>query len=336
MKNDQAGFTIIEMAIVMVIIGLIVGFGASLIGPLSIRAKRIESTEIVDAGAEAIAGYAAANRGVLPTSTQFPGIINKRNDAWSRPIQYVYDVVLADGNPATGDLCTRRTTQISLRQCPDAACSAPVTVANVAFLVLSGAENFNNQTVGALAVTGPTVIDVYPAGVGNVDGHAADLNRAESYDDIVRWATLDALRSKIGCRGPQLAVLNNELPPGRTTSPYSAAVYVDGGVPFAAGGNYLWCVETPTGAKPSGLNFRNHTDSGEIGFDTDGSVLAENSIVWVGADHLLINGTPTVAGSFLMTVWVRDNSNPAVDAACASGANLDNCTSRSFVLTINP
>ena len=107
-KHSQSGFTIIEMAIVMVIIGLIVGFGASLIGPLSVRAKRIESTEIVEAGAAAIVGHAAANEGVLPTAAEFPGIANKRNDAWTRPIQYIYDAALADGNPATGDLCTRK------------------------------------------------------------------------------------------------------------------------------------------------------------------------------------------------------------------------------------
>jgi prepilin-type N-terminal cleavage/methylation domain-containing protein len=336
MKNDQAGFTIIEVAIVMVIIGLIVGFGASLIGPLSIRAKRIESTQIIDAGAAAIIGHATANQGVLPTAAQFDTIIKKRNDAWTRPVQYIYDAALADGDPTTGDLCTRRTTRLTLRQCPDTTCSAPVAVDNVAFLVLSGAENFNNQTAGSLAVTGVTTIDVYANGVDGVDGYTADLNRTEPYDDIVQWATLNELRSKIGCRGPQLAVLNNELPGGRTSSPYSALVYVDGGVPFTTGGNFLWSVETPTGAIPSGLNFRNHTDTANIGFDTDGSVLAENSTVWTGADHMLINGTPTAAGSFLLTVWVRDNSNPASDAACASGANLDNCTSRAFVLTINP
>lgn len=336
MMNNQAGFTIIEMAIVMVIIGLIVGFGASLIGPLSIRAKRIESTETVAAGAEAIVGFAAANNGVLPTAAQFPTIIKKRNDAWSSPIEYIYNAALADGLPTTGDLCTRRTTRISLRQCPDAACTAPVTVSNVAFVVLSGGENFNNQTAGSLAVNGATVINVYPYGVGNVDNLAAGINRPEPYDDIVQWATLDELRAKVGCRGPQLAVLNNELPPGRLTSPYSAAVYVDGGVPFAAGGQYLWCVETPSGVPPSGLNFRTHTDSADIGFDTNGSILAESSSVWTASDRLLINGTPTTAGSFLLTVWVRDNNNPVNDASCSDGTNLDNCTRRSFVLTISP
>jgi prepilin-type N-terminal cleavage/methylation domain-containing protein len=336
MKTNQAGFTIIEMAMVMVLIGLIVGFGVSLIGPLSVRAKRIESTEAVNAAAESIIGYAAANSGSLPTDVQFPSIIKKRNDSWNRPIQYVYDAVLADGDATTGNLCTRRASRITLRQCPDAICSAPVTVANVAFVVLSGGENFNNQTAGTLAAGGATVIDIFPNGVGDVDGYATGINRIETYDDIVQWATMDELRGKIGCRGPQLALLNNELPPGRLSSPYSATVYVDGGVPFASGGSYLWCVETPTGAVPSGLHFRNHTDSTSIGFDTDGSVLAESSAVWTRADHILINGTPTTAGSFLLTVWVRDNSNPASDAACTDNTNLDNCSRRSFVLTISP
>jgi prepilin-type N-terminal cleavage/methylation domain-containing protein len=336
MKNSQSGFTIIEMAMVLVLIGLIVGFGASLVGPLSIRAKRIESTETVAAGFEAIIGHAAANQGVLPVDTEFPGIIKKRNDAWSRQVQYLYDADLADGDRTTGDLCTRRATRITLRQCSDAACSTPVTVANVAFLVVSGGENFNNQTAGTRGVNAATVVAIYPNGVGDVDGFAVDLNRAEAYDDIVQWATLDELRSKIGCRVPQMNILNNELPPGRLTSPYSAALYVEGGVPFGAGGSYLWSIETPTGAAPSGLRFRNHSDTNDIGLDTDGSTLAENSAVWTPSDHIEISGTPTNAGSFLLTVWARDNSNPAADPACSSGTNLDNCARRSFVLTINP
>ena len=335
-ENNQAGFTIIEMAIVMVLIGLIVGFGASLIGPLSIRAKRIESTETVDAAAETIIGHATANQAVLPNTTQFPQVIKTRNDAWSRPIQYIYDSALADGDVTTGDLCTRRSTRITLRQCNDALCSAPVTVPNVAFVVLSGGENFNNQTMASLAVATPTVIDVYPVGMDNVDGDTTDFNRPEPYDDIVQWSTLNDLHSKVGCRGPQLSVLNNELPPGRVGNSYSAAIYVDGGVPFASGGKYLWCIETPTGAVPSNLDFRNHADTDDIGFTTDGASLAESNTTWNPSDHIQISGTPDTSGSFLLTVWVRDNSNAGSDAACDSGTSLDNCTSRSFVLTVNP
>ncbi len=336
MMNDQAGFTIIEMAIVMVIIGVLVGMGASMVGPLSIRAKRIETTEIIDAGFQAVIGHAAANRGVLPTTAQFPGIIKKQNDAWTRPVQYIYDANLADGNPTTGDLCTRRSTRITVNQCSDATCSSPVSVPDVAFLILSGGANFNNQTAGSQAVSTATVINVYANGIGNVDDHTADLDRAEPYDDIVQWATLNEIRTPVGCRVPQLTILNNALPAGHAASAYSGAIYADDGVLFSSGGDYLWCVETATGAPPPGLIFRDHTNSTHIGFTTDGSALAEGNAAWIDADHIMISGTPTTAGSYLLTVWVRDNSNPSLDAACSDSGNLDNCSSRSFVLTVNP
>jgi prepilin-type N-terminal cleavage/methylation domain-containing protein len=336
MKNSQSGFTIIEMAIVMVIIGLLVGFGTSLVRPLSIRAKRMESTETVEAGTAAIVGHATASRGILPTAAQFPGIIKKRNDAWTHPLHYIYDANLADGNPASGNLCTRRTTRITVNQCQDAACSSSVTVPNVAFLLLSGGENFNNQTGGSAAVTGSTVINTYPNGLDSIDDYSGDLNRSERYDDIVQWATLNELRSQIGCRGPQLSILNNELPPGKVANSYSAAIYVDGGVPFSSGGEYLWCIETPSGTSPAGLDFRDHTATSTIGCTTDGSNLSETNGAWTDADFVEIDGTPTTAGSYLITIWVRDSNNSGFDPACSDSGNLDNCDSRSFVLTVSP
>ena len=336
MKTSQAGFTIIEMAMVMVLIGLIVGYGASLIKPLSIRAKRIESTEIVNASAEAVVGYAANNSGVLPSVALFPGILKKRNDAWRRPLNYVVDVRLTDGDLATGDLCTRRSSFISLRQCNDAACSAPVTIDNVAYVLLSGGENFNNQTAATLAVSAATIIDVYTTRIDGVDGDNTDFNRPEVYDDIVQWATMDELRGRVGCRMPSLVVLNNELPPGDAGSPYSATIHPDGGVPFVAGGRYRWCIETPTGTLPDGLTFRDQTDSVDIGVDTDPAALDENQAAWIQADHIVVGGTPTTSGSYLLSIWARDNSNPGNDTACQDAGNLDNCIRRSFVLTVNP
>jgi hypothetical protein len=211
-----------------------------------------------------------------------------------------------------------------------------VTVPNVAFLLLSRGENFNNQTSASLEVSSSTAINVYPTGIDSIDDFSGDMNRPEAYDDIVQWTTLNELRSQVGCRGSQLSILNNELPSGRVSDAYSAAIYVEGGVPFASGGNYLWCIETSTGSSPGGLSFRDHNDTSSIGFDTDGSSLAESNATWTDADHILISGTPTTAGSYLLTVWVRDNNNSSLDASCTSGGNLDNCDSRSFVLTVSP
>ena len=333
---NQKGFTLIEIAIVMIIIGLLVGFGASLVVPLSTRAKRMESTEIVDAAVEAVMGYAAANNGSLPTVAQISGIIKKRNDAWQNPVYYIVDERFTDNDETTGDICTRKTTYLTLDQCDDSGCTTSVAVSGVAFIVLSGGANFNNQTSISQNVSTATTINHYGTGIGNVDDETSDFNRPEEYDDILQWVTLNELRTRIGCDGPQMVILNGSLPPGDTSTVYNAEIYVDGGVPFASGGNYNWCIETPSGSIPSGLNFRNHSGTRNIGFTPNGAVLSEASATWVQSDYIQISGTPTTPGSYLLTVWARDNNNPGNDAACNSGTNQDNCTDKSFVLTINP
>ena len=333
---NQKGFTLIEIAVVMIIIGLLVGFGASLVVPLSTRAKRMESTEIVDAAVEAVMGYAVANNGSLPTVAQFSGIIQKRNDAWQNPICYIVDDRFTDNDETTGDLCTRKTTYLSLNQCDDSGCTSSVTVSNAAFVILSGGANFNNQTSSSVNVSISSTINVYGPGIDNVDNDPSDFNRPEEYDDIVQWVTLNELRTRSGCNGPQMSILNGSLPPGDTSTVYNAAIYIDGGVPFASGGNYNWCIETDSGSAPAGLTFRNHLDSDDIEFTTDGASLAEASGTWVRSDHVQISGTPTTPGSYLLTIWVRDNNNPGNDPACNSSANQDNYTEKSFVLTVNP
>ncbi|MBU2457670.1 MAG: prepilin-type N-terminal cleavage/methylation domain-containing protein, partial [Planctomycetes bacterium] len=95
--SGQKGFTIIELAIVLVIIGLIVGFGASLVGPLTIRAKRTESREILKAAKESIVGFAAAN-GRIPiwgdnisdtiAVDEFCEVVTNRRDAFTQPLYY--------------------------------------------------------------------------------------------------------------------------------------------------------------------------------------------------------------------------------------------------------
>ena len=95
-KSDRCGFTIIEMAIVMIIIGLLIGFGMTLVKPLTERSKRIESKETVKAANESIIGYAASNDRIptwpdnIPDGMidEFCEVVSRRNDAVSRPLYY--------------------------------------------------------------------------------------------------------------------------------------------------------------------------------------------------------------------------------------------------------
>jgi hypothetical protein len=145
-----------------------------------------------------------------------------------------------------------------------------------------------------------------------------DPNRVEEFDDIVKWVTLDELRTKIGCP-MQIRIINNELPYGFENSPYRATVFAEGGVPFSSSGKYKWCIQ---GNLPSGLSANPSTSA------TDCLSLSEAS--WGQADNVTISGTPAngTSGSYLLTFFVRDNNDP-------SGSN-DNIAQKTLVLTIQP
>ncbi|MDO8336090.1 MAG: type II secretion system protein, partial [Candidatus Saccharibacteria bacterium] len=183
--KKQRGFTLIEIAIVLVIIGILLSIGTGMIGTLTKRAKLGEAREIINAALESVISYGAANN-KLPDTTTFPTVIRNPNDAWTKPLYYIYDNNLTDA--AIGGICGRKTTTLTVRICPDATCSTPTNIPNVAFIVLSGSENYNNQTAGNGAAT---TIKVYGVDVGNIDNYPGDINRPEPYDDIVKWITID-------------------------------------------------------------------------------------------------------------------------------------------------
>jgi len=313
--KGHKGFTIIEVAMVLVIIGLIVGFGASLVGPLTMRAKRTETKETLKAAKESIVGYAAAN-GRIPiwgdntsdaTIDEFCEIITNRRDAFTQPLYYFP----SDANnqlQISGTICGRKTTNLTV--CRNPACTSRVS--NVAFVVTTGSENVNPQTgivtcpaglpAGEICIglydTGEPAIDNCTTAVNcpNYDAAVNRLNRAEEYDDIAEWVTLNELKVKTGCLGPPLRIVSNELPYGREGDPYSVTIYSDGGVP-----PYTWSLVTPSPPAP-GLTFT--------------------------AGTATISGTPTTNGAYNINIQVCDNNDPA-------GTN-DNCAVKSFVLTINP
>ncbi|MBI5187631.1 MAG: type II secretion system protein [Nitrospirae bacterium] len=346
--EKQKGFTLIEIAIVLVIIGILLSIGAGMVGTLTKRAKYNETKEIINAAVESVISYGAANNklpiwgdGVADGSIdEFVEVIRNPNDAWTKPLYYIYDNNLTD--VTIGGICGRKTTNLTVRICPDAACSTPTNIYDVAFIVLSGSENYNNQTAGNQGVTSATTINVYEVDVPNIDNYAGDINRPEPYDDIVKWITIDELRIKAGCVGAQLRILNNELPFGTKSTVYATAanpvrIIADGGVPFPDSADpgteveYKWCIQRNPASAPPGLSFRNAPDTANIIFNTDCSALAEGS--WVQSDNIIIYGTPnetplSSSSNYTLTFFVRDNND-------SSGIN-DNITQKTFVLTINP
>ena len=89
-KRFDPGFTLIEIAIVLVIVGLLAGFGASMIVPMQKKAKRMESQKAVDAVVESILGYAFIyNR--IPDEIEFRDLITNKKDPWLKDFYYLFD-----------------------------------------------------------------------------------------------------------------------------------------------------------------------------------------------------------------------------------------------------
>lgn len=242
--QEKKGFTLVELAIVMVIVGLLLGLGAGMVGPLTKRVKLNESREIVSAAVDSVMGYASINSRV-PDLSLFQTTVRTQNDSWGRPLVYVFD-----NNLATS-ICNRTSTNITARICNDAACTTFSTINNVAFLVASAGDNANNQTYGSQAIAVATPINTYIVGIA-VDNYAGDFTRAtDEYDDIVKWMTLPELWTKMACQG--LRVVTRDLTIGTVGSSYPSTTL------SATGGTapYSWAIQT--GTLPPGLTLASMT-----------------------------------------------------------------------------
>ncbi|MBI2353976.1 MAG: prepilin-type N-terminal cleavage/methylation domain-containing protein [Deltaproteobacteria bacterium] len=338
MTDDNKGFTLIELAIVLVIVGILIGVGSGMVGMLITAIKVRESRDHLDAAMQSVTSWASANNRLPDTTSNpstnpalFANAAKTPNDAWGQGFIYLYDNALAPATATKDTICGRRSTVISLTDSNTGA-----TISNVAYLALSQADNAITDTkIGGAAVTS-----------GPLSTTAGMPITADTFNDIVRWVTLDELRTKIGCQGAPLKIVNNELPFGAAPNPYSAILSADGGVPISGSvigtqtGNYTWCVEFVSTPKPGAA----------LVFDTNptGGIKAAGAC-WSSSETAgnFVQGTTLTlqkkagfgnfsTGSYQLTVFSRDGAaSPATTAACNTNPG-DNCVQKTFVLTMNP
>lgn len=292
--SNHSGFTLIELSIVLVIIGMLIGLGSGMIGPLTTFVKVRETRELQDSALQSITSW-ASSRNSIPDSAGFPTVAKSPLDAWGRNLIYLYDANLYAAAPTKDTICGRRLAALTLVTTDPAA-----TMANVAFVVLSGAENATlkstlNGNLNGVPLTGIITATGYATGTITVTGPNSDL---------VRWVTLDELRSKIGCQGAPLKIVNNELPFSNYSASYSATIVPDGGT-----GAYEWRIKK--GSVPTGMSF-----SPPLPF------VNSSTSNWASGSNLTIQGWPRPQGSYNFTIMARDSNG--------------NSSSRLFVLTIQP
>ncbi len=330
-KFSTQGFTLIELAMVLVIVGIVIGLGSNLTGLLMSATRVRETRDSLEANMQAIAAWASANNRlpplipIAPDSAGFGNTIRTPNDAWVQPYLYLYDANLAPTgttSPTKDTICGRRSTLLSLMDSKNPA----ATITNVAYLLLSpGDDNKTSSTMGGVAVTS-----------GGLS--VATVINADSSNDIVAWVTLDELRSKIGCQGAPLKIVNNELPYIPQSTAVGSNIFTisaDGGVPLTGSGNYTWCLEF---APRTGLSLFDTTPAG--GIKGAGTCWGLPAASFVQGTQLSLQKKATfgnfTTGSYQVTIFARDGAAGTATTESCSGAPGDNCVRKLFVLTINP
>jgi prepilin-type N-terminal cleavage/methylation domain-containing protein len=273
--RKERGLTLIELAVVLIVLGILLGVGAGIVGALIKRVKYNESKEIVNAAVDGIVGYATSSGRLPANDTELRQAVRSLKDSYGKKLMYIYDQDLTASSPY--GLCGLTSTNLTVRVCEDATCGTVIqTVNNVAFLVISGNGNYNIQTwnsslsvvssadVIVARASNPTTINVYEFGT-NVDNYPTDINRVEPYDDIVMWVTLHELQTAQGCEA--LVITSpTTLPEATEDEPYSYQLTARGGRP-----PYTWSGSigsgltlNPDGTITGTVNVNTSTSTGEL------------------------------------------------------------------------
>jgi prepilin-type N-terminal cleavage/methylation domain-containing protein len=296
--NNHNGFTLIELSIVLIVLGMLVALGGGIIGPLTNFIKVRETRDIQDSATQSIISW-ASSKNSIPTASGFPTAAKSSKDAWGREFVYRYYSSISTSSPTKDTICGLRSTTLTLQTT-----DPPATMPNVALVILSGAENATLKSTlnGTLITTS-----------GNATG---TITVTGPNGDLVRWVTLDELRSKIGCQGAPLKIINNELPYANYSANYSATITADGG---SGSGKYQWRIKKGNLASPVNATFFNSSTGSSRALP----FINISTTDWsASATSLSFEGYPKLPGSYFFSIFVRDN--------------IGNSSSKPFVLTVNP
>lgn len=204
----QTGFTLTEIAIALVIIGLVVGLGAGMIGSLTRRMKLNETKAITRLAKESLLSYAVRNGYLPPDTGPNPlGIAGARNrDVWGNDLVYSADDALEG---ISADVCNATSTSFVIYMCEDVQCTTFDTLQNIAFVVFSRGEDFSGEGTGtgAAGSGSPCPAYVMPScGPGMTcfyvreQGACYEFGGEEyRYDDIVKMVSIFEIQRARKC-----------------------------------------------------------------------------------------------------------------------------------------
>lgn len=202
-EKAKVGFTLVEMAVVLVIVGLILSVTLPLLTEGIQRDKLTKGRQGISSLRDEIIGYALTHAGLLPTLNTVEGFASAE-DPWGNLVAYWSDPDITEG--AAADICSLSSAPNNLSLEDD---NSGSTYAGVAFIIASRGANQNLQ-VGYVAGP-PTVITSYTngaevtqandvvhgAGTGLKAGYDVAAARTDRFDDVVQYVTFNYLRTRI-------------------------------------------------------------------------------------------------------------------------------------------
>lgn len=212
-RKKQKGFSLIEIAIVLVILGLVLG---GVLAPLSTQyenSRRNETSNILDQVLEASYGYAIVNGQFPCPDTSGDGLENRvgancvsptgglpwvtlgvgQNDAWGQPFGYQVTTAFADTSDGTG--CGSATPGISFEICS----LGNITVRN------SSGGGLVAQNIPAVfwSMGKNWAAPASPDESENSDGDAIFVSKIYSgvagseFDDLIVWIAPSILKNRM-------------------------------------------------------------------------------------------------------------------------------------------
>lgn len=212
-STTRPGFTLIEMAVVLIIVGIIATLTIPLVGEKLKQDKLAKSRGGLNSLKQEIIGYVQTNKALPAENTVETSFANAR-DAQQNYIAYYVDPDLK-----SGDICTQTTTDYALT-------IGGTTYSNLAFIIAGRGANQNLQ-IGAASggVGGTLTVTSHTQGTATDTINANPPNTTQTYDlsgagqpdttlqfdDLVEYVSLDALKTKIGCTSEDQEPTNSAL-----------------------------------------------------------------------------------------------------------------------------
>lgn len=198
------GFSLIEMALILIIIGAVVGAIVPRLTSGIDQARTQATKEMLQAARDEIIGYALQNN-TLPaagTGGTVPTSIATRFDGWDNDILYIPAQNATGGDLTTTTICNMGETTLSVQS------PSGNTTNSLAFILASPGRNTQSDITG-FTTAGAT----YQAVLQNL-GSASGTTAGAEYDDIVEYATHDFVKGLFDCSSASAS----SVPPGAEIS----------------------------------------------------------------------------------------------------------------------